>query len=201
MYDYIEGDVTELNPSYVILDNQGIGYFIHVSLNTYTAISQNQELSTSKRCKIYVYQIVREDALMLYGFSDTKEREVFKHLVSVSGVGANTGRMILSSLSPQHLTQAVVDGDVNQLKKIKGIGAKSAQRIIVELKDKLKQSSGEESGEFMPAPNNTTKNEAFSALVTLGFSKGGAEKVIDQILTHQKDVSVEDLVKEALKRL
>ncbi len=200
MYEYIEGVISELNPSFMIINNQGIGYFVNISLNTYTFCSNEYVERENQKIRIYIHQIVREDAHLLYGFHDKNEREVFRQLITVSGIGANTARMILSSQTPAQLQEAVANGDVNQLKSIKGIGAKSAQRIIVDLKDKLtKDISG--TGEFFTARDNTIKEEAFSALVTLGFSKKGVEKVLDNILSQNKNISVENLVKEALKKL
>jgi Holliday junction DNA helicase RuvA len=199
MYEYISGTIEELNPSYLILRNQGIGYFIHISLTTYTYLSRHQEISSENVCKIYIYQIVREDALLLYGFYDLKERDMFKQLIGVSGIGANTSRLILSSLTPEQLAQSVGSEDVNQLKKIKGIGAKSAQRIIIDLKDKI--GKPDEKQTMTETHESTVKDEALSALLTLGFSKKGADTVLDHILSDEKQLSVEELVKEALKRL
>lgn len=195
MYDFLEGDIVEMNPSYLVLCNNGIGYFIHISLSTYSKISKE------KRIKLYIRQIIKEDAHMLFGFSDKHERVVFSELISVSGIGANTARMILSSLNPDEVIQAIVQADINVLKKVKGIGVKSAQRMVIELKDKLgKGSQGEEI--FIPS-DNTTREDALSALVTLGFPKKNVQKVVDGIITGSKGdvLSVEQLVKEALKKL
>jgi Holliday junction DNA helicase RuvA len=200
MYEYIEGLISELNPSFMVINNQGIGYFVNISLNTYTFLSNEQNERKNQMIKIYIHQIIREDAHLLYGFYDKKEREVFRQLITVSGIGANTARMILSSHTPEQLQEAVANGDVNQLKSIKGIGAKSAQRIIVDLKDKLTKDMLL-TDEFFAAQDNTIKEEAFSALVTLGFSKKGVEKVLDNIISQDKNISVEILVKEALKKL
>ena len=131
MYDFISGDITERTPTFVVLETGSIGYFINISLNTYTQLSEHN------RCQLYIHQIVREDALILYGFFDKTEREVFRQLISVSGVGANTARLILSSLSPADIERAINEGNVGILQSVKGIGAKSAQRIIVDLKGKI----------------------------------------------------------------
>ncbi len=200
MYEYIEGLISELNPSFMVINNQGIGYFVNISLNTYTFLSNEHNDQNNQMIRIYIHQIIREDAHLLYGFYDKKEREVFRQLITVSGIGANTARMILSSHTPEQLQEAVANGDVNQLKSIKGIGAKSAQRIIVDLKDKLTKDMLL-TDEFFAAQDNTIKEEAFSALVTLGFSKKGVEKVLDNIISQDKHISVEILVKEALKKL
>jgi len=193
MLEFIKGEIIETTPAYVVLRNNGLGYFINISLNTYSGISEKTE------CLLYVHEIVREDAYMLYGFADKKERELFRSLISVSGVGSNTARMMLSSLSPEELKAAIVQERVNVLKGIKGIGAKSAQRIIVDLKDKLeKEHTGQE---IISAPDNTSKEEALSALVTLGFPKKNVEKVLDNLTGQEPDLNVESLVKQALKKL
>lgn len=199
MYEYFQGKIKELNPSFVVLDIGGIGYFINISLFTYTHFSgttsdQNDQL-------IYVHQIVREDALLLYGFANPKEREIFRQLLSVSGVGANTARLILSSMSPDEIIQSVRTENVNALKSVKGIGAKSAQRIIVDLKDKIGFEESQEIDEIVPHDYNTIRNEALSAMITLGFSKRQSETVIEKVLKEIPEASVEDLVKNALKRL
>ncbi|HKL38556.1 MAG TPA: Holliday junction branch migration protein RuvA, partial [Bacteroidales bacterium] len=193
MLEFIKGEIIETTPAYVVLRNNGLGYFINISLNTYSGISEKTE------CLLYVHEIVREDAYMLYGFADKKERELFRSLISVSGVGSNTARMMLSSLSPEELKAAIVQERVNVLKGIKGIGAKSAQRIIVDLKDKLeKEHTGEE---IISTPDNTSKEEALSALVTLGFPKKNVEKVLENLTGQEPDLNVEALVKQALKKL
>ena len=199
MFEYIKGEIKTLNPSFIVMETGGIGYFINISLHTYSKFHEIQGKNSID--KIYIHQIIREDAQLLYGFFDYTERDIFTLLLSVSGVGANTARMILSSLTPEDIKKAVSEGDVNTLKNIKGIGAKSAQRIIVDLKDKILKTTEEKSGEIMAPAGNTIKNEALTALVTLGFSKSAAEKTIEKILTENKDMSVEALVKEGLKRL
>jgi Holliday junction DNA helicase RuvA len=199
MYEYIRGEITESTPAYIILDNQGIGYFINISLYTYNQLI-NDTKSNNQSVKLYIHEVIREDAHLLYGFYNNTEREIFKLLLTVSGIGANTTRVILSSLTPDELKQAVVAGNVETLKGIKGIGAKSAQRIIVDLKDKITKENVV-AEEIMVSQNNTIKDEAFSALITLGFSKNNIDKVINVILSENQNIPVEDLVKEALKRL
>lgn len=193
MLEFIKGEIVESTPAYVVIQNHGLGYFINISLNTYSGISEQKE------CLLYIHENVREDAYMLYGFADKKERELFRSLISVSGVGSNTASMMLSSLSPEELKAAIVHERVNVLKGIKGIGAKSAQRIIVDLKDKLeKDHTGEE---IISTPDNTSKEEALSALVTLGFPKKNVEKVLDNLTSKEPELNVESMVKQALKKL
>ena len=193
MYEYIEGKIDELNPAYVILDSNGIGYFISISLTTYS------QIQSQKNIRLMTHLVVREDAHLLYGFYSKIERDVFRQLISVSGVGANTARMMLSSLTPSEIQQAIVSANVSQLKNIKGIGTKTAERIIVDLKNKLgTEANGEE---IFFTKDNRTRDEALSALVMLGFSKTAVEKVVNKLLTENKDIVVEDLVKKALKVL
>jgi len=200
MYDYLSGKLVELTPAYAVIECAGAGYFINISLNTYSKLSEPSSGSPlNKDCKLYVHQVVREDALVLFGFEDKQEREIFLLLITVSGIGANIARMILSSLSTKEIRKAIRDSDVNLLKSIKGIGTKSAQRIIVDLKDKLgKVETGDE---IFTDKSNIIKEESLSALVMLGFSKGVVEKVIDSILATEKDIPVEELIKKALKKL
>lgn len=193
MIEYISGNIIELNPAHAVLDLNGIGYYISISLNTYTA------LSGKKTVKLYIHEAIREDAHNLYGFYDLDERELFRNLISVSGVGANTGIVFLSSLSPAELKTAIVSGDVNRLKSVKGIGLKTAQRLIVELKEKL--SKGPANAEIFMSSNNTNREEALSALQTLGFAKKAAEKALDAALKANPGSSVEELIKVALKQM
>ncbi|HON18813.1 MAG TPA: Holliday junction branch migration protein RuvA [Salinivirgaceae bacterium] len=197
MFDYIKGEVVELNPTYVVLECRGIGYFIHISLNTFTGL-QNQAPSV-KEMKIFIQTIIREDAHLLYGFLTTEERTLFRQLISVSGIGANTARMILSSMSPTELVAAISGGDITSLKNVKGIGLKTAQRIIVELKDKI--STETVSDHFFVTPNNTIQQEALSALVMLGFPKKSVEKVVADLIKERPKITVEELIKNALKIL
>ncbi|KPK82974.1 MAG: ATP-dependent DNA helicase RuvA [Bacteroides sp. SM23_62_1] len=193
MYDYIEGKLVEKNPTFVIIEVAQIGYFINISLNTYTSIPEQEH------CRLYIHQIIREDAILFFGFYDKRERELFRQLISVSGIGANTARLILSALSPVDIYQAINEGNVFLLKSIKGIGIKSAQRIIVDLKGKIGRE--DEMEEIFRTESNTIHEESLSALVHLGFTKSAVDKVIRQILADNKDLTVEEVVKEALKRL
>lgn len=193
MYEFISGEIKEIFPTYIVLENSGIGYFIQISVNTYSQITGKEN------CKLYINEVIREDAHQLYGFYKKEEREIFLHLISVSGVGANTARMMLSSLQPTEIQNAIIQGDVNLLKSIKGIGAKSAQRIIVDLRDKVGKIDSQE--QIIDSLNNTIKDEALSALVMLGFPKVKVDKLINNILKEQQGLTVEDLVKESLKRI
>ena len=193
MYEFIRGTVVELNPASIIIESGGIGYFVNISLITYT------KLNGKKEVKLLTHQIVREDAHILYGFADKNERDLFRSLILVNGVGANTAIMLLSSLSTDEIIAAVTTENVTVLKGIKGIGIKTAQRIIIDLKDKLGKLS--DSTQFLLAADNTIQNEALSALVMLGFVKRDADKVISAILKEQPNASVESVIKQALKRL
>ena len=191
MYEFIEGEFVEKSPAHLIVKAAHLAYYIHISVFTYSQVSSQ----TSGR--IYLHFVVREDAQMLYGFSSREERQIFKSLISVSGVGANTSRLILSSLSPEEVTQAILAGNVAVLQGIKGIGAKSAQRIIVDLKDKVGKGAGID--ELFFSQDNTSREEALSALVALGFPKKTVEKILTRILSEQPELSVEEIVKAALK--
>ena len=194
MISFIEGNIEEKNPAFLVVNCQGVGYLIHISLHTFDA------LPATGQVRIHTVQVIREDAHTLYGFADLEERELFKHLITVNGVGPNTARMILSSMSPGDIKAAIVGNNISMLQSIKGIGAKSAQRIIVDLKDRLEK-EGVFSGENLAFANNTIQQEALSALVMLGFAKNTAQKAITAILKKHKDtaISAEQLVKEALK--
>ncbi|GAB3933256.1 Holliday junction branch migration protein RuvA [Mucilaginibacter myungsuensis] len=194
MYAYIDGKLAFKSPAYVVIDAGGVGYHINISLNTYS------QLGDSEKCKLFTWLHVKEDAHTLYGFIDEGERRLFLHLISVSGIGANTGRMILSSITPQEIQAAIIGGNVAQIQRIKGIGPKSAQRLILELQDKLKK-DGPDTLIAMPS-NVTAKDEALSALVMLGFARNAAEKVLDQELNRNGGtLTVEQLIKSALKSL
>jgi len=194
MYEYIEGKLADLNPDHAVIDTGGVGYFINISVNTFSALKGLPE------CRLFIHHIVREDAQLLYGFDSEEERMIFRALIAVSGIGANTARLVLSSMTPGEFVMAMSTEDVNALQKIKGIGAKSAQRMIVELKDKV--SKLEISGENVATVHNTSQNEALSALTALGFSKAVAEKAVQRVLkVAERDASVETIVKEALKIL
>lgn len=193
MIDYITGSVTELNPALVVVECNSIGYSINISLTTYA------DLEKSEKCTVYIHEAIREDAWVLYGFSGRDERALFRQLITVSGVGANTARMMLSSLKPSELSGAITGADVNALKAIKGIGLKTAQRIIVDLKDKIGKPSA--SGEIITFSDNTAREEALSALVMLGFAKSAVAKILDTIVRQDKTLTVEDMIKRALKNL
>jgi len=193
MYEYIKAKLVELNPAYAVMDAGGIGYFINISLNTYSSLKEDSESI------LFIHQVVREDAHLLYGFSEKAERELFRLLISVSGIGSNTARMMLSSLSIKELKNAILTGNVNILKSIKGIGLKTAQRIIIDLKDKIVKSVSE--SDIFDDQSNTKRDEALSALVMLGFNKLAVEKNLDKMILEEANLSVEEMIKLALKRL
>ena len=192
MIEYLKGRLVSKSPAYIVIETTGIAYYVNISLQTYSKI-QDQE-----QCKVYTHLSIKEDAHTLYGFYDEEERALFRQLISVSGVGASTARMILSSLNSNELQQAITSGNASLLQSIKGIGAKSAMRIIVDLKDKLKK---EDLHMLSSSVNNTAKNEALSALITLGFARSSMEKVLDKTMKDDPDMSVELLIKNALKSL
>ena len=193
MYAFISGKIAEITPAYAIVDNNGIGYFINITLNTFTAIGEQQQV------RLYTHLQVLEDAHNLFGFYTAKERDMFEMLICVSGVGCNTARLILSSLTVNELSTAIANEETKVIQNVKGIGSKTAQRIVVDLKDKVKKTDFE--AENLPVINNTNKDEALSALVILGFSKIATGKVLDKLLKQQPDASVEVLIREALKML
>lgn len=193
MYEYIKGAVAALKPSHIVVEANSVGYFVHISLHTYT------ELQGKETIKIYVHQVVREDAHLLYGFSTESERELFRMLISVSGIGSNTAIMMFSSLSPDEVRNAILNENINLLKSIKGIGIKTAQRVIIDLKDKVGKTPASE--QIISSTDNTLRNEALSALIMLGFAKKPAEKELDRILTANPKQSVESVIKQALKSL
>lgn len=194
MYDYIKGNVAELTPTYVVLDNHGVGYMINISLNSFNALQHQEDV-----VKVYVYEAIREDAHLLYGFTERRERELFLLLISVSGVGANTARMILSSLTPSDLEQTIASENVGILKSVKGIGAKTAERIIVDLKDKIKLSTDT----LLDKSQVTSEvfDEAVSALVMLGFTKQMSQKALKKLFTAEPTITVEQAIKKALKMM
>ncbi|MBG15023.1 MAG: Holliday junction branch migration protein RuvA [Crocinitomicaceae bacterium] len=194
MITHIDGILEEKNPAYVIIDVNGIGYLLYITLNTYS------EVPEKGRVRLLTQFVVREDAQLLYGFSSDQERKMFKALINVSGVGASTAMLILSSLKPEELVSAILTEDVELLKKIKGIGSKSAQRIIIDLKDKV--SKFDIKHQISHSQDNTIKNEALSALAVLGVEKKKAEKIIDTILNKgEMEITVESLIKKTLKSL
>lgn len=200
MIEYIKGDLTELTPATAVIECHGVGYLANISLNTYTAI---QNLS---QAKLYIYEAIREDAYILYGFATKRERELFLLLISVSGIGGNTARTILSALTPNELCEVIGSGNDKLLKMVKGIGGKTAQRIIVELRDKITATEGDST----PQSTNTalftdTSNEilesAVAALNMLGYTAAASQKVIKSIIKEQPGITVETAIKEALRRL
>lgn len=193
MIDYIKGQVAELTPTSVTIESYGIGYFINISLNTYSA------LENLKEAKLFIYESIREDAHQLFGFFDNRERLIFTHLISVSGVGASTARVMLSSMNPNELVAIISAGNADLLKTVKGIGLKTAQRIIVELKDKLKTEGADMLQ--ISAVTNPSGDEAIAALVMLGFSQPASQKVVGKILKEKPDSKVEEIIKTALKML
>lgn len=205
MIEYIRGEVAELTPALAVIDAGGVGYALNISLNTYTAIQGKKD------AKLYVHENLvtgsRDDSYTLYGFATKQERELYRMLITVSGVGANTARMMLSSLSPSELCNAIANGNEKLIKSVKGIGLKTAQRIIVDLKDKivstgiadeLHVSANKTAG---PQVDSSVRDEAVSALTMLGFSPAPSAKVVTQIMSEQPSLPVEMVVKEALKRI
>ena len=195
MYEFIEGQLVDLDPISATVQTGGIGYLVNISLNTFTSLQPH--LGADTLCKLYLHHVVREDAQLFYGFSEKQERLFFRLLISVSGVGAGTARMILSSLSVAELQKAITESNAGVLKNVKGIGLKTAQRIIVDLKDKIGAAVSAE--DKFSVVYNTSKEEALSALVNLGFTKASVEKVLDKIIAAKPSASVEDMIKEALK--
>ncbi len=193
MITHIRGRLVEKNPTSVVIDCSGVGYELHISLNTYSLIG------TDETIELYTHLQVKEDSHTLYGFAQKVEREVFRLLITVSGIGANTARTILSSLTSEELRGAIATENVSKIQSVKGIGAKTAQRLIIELKDKILKIY--EFDEVFPQMDNTVKEEALSALEVLGFSRKQAEKVVDTILSENRELGVEAVIKIALKKL
>ncbi len=200
MIEYVRGELTEVEPAYAVVECNGVGYGLNISLNTFSAIQGKGS------CKLYVYESIREDAYVLYGFVSKEERELFLLLISVSGIGGNTARMMLSALSAKELVNAISAEDANALKNVKGIGLKTAQRIIVELKDKIKNIGLLPDGNVAATRSSTTVNskvaeEAVAALTMLGFAPTPSQKAVNSILKSDPEASVETVVKTALKML
>jgi len=193
MITHIQGKLVEKNPTDVVIDCNGVGYLLNISLHTYSQIPDQEAL------KLYTHLQVREDSHTLFGFASLAEREVFRLLISVSGIGANTARTMLSSLTPKQIREGIATEDVALIQSIKGIGAKTAQRVIIDLKDKILKIY--DIDEVSVKESNTNKDEALSALEVLGFAKKQAEKVIDKIVAQQPDANVETIIKLALKNL
>ena len=196
MYEYITGRLAEVAPAYAVVEAGGIGYFINISLQTYS------EIENSENTTLYLHYIVREDAHILYGFATKAERELFRLLIGVSGVGGNTARMIQSTYSPSELRNIIGTGNAVLLKNVKGLGLKTAQKIIVELSGKMVELKGDEKGaRDIVTPDNETFSEALSALVMLGFQKSASEKVLKKLFKESPDMRVEEAVRLALKQL
>ncbi|KAA6301894.1 MAG: Holliday junction ATP-dependent DNA helicase RuvA [Candidatus Ordinivivax streblomastigis] len=195
MLDYLKGEIAELTPTSVVIEVGGLGYTASISLNTYSA------LTSSKDCKLYVYEAIREDAHQLFGFIEKRERELFLHLISVSGVGANTARMMLSSLAVYELEGIISSGNSSALKTVKGIGSKTAERIIIDLKDKVKPGVSSSAESLATVVQSETAQEAVSALVMLGFNQPASQKVVGKLVKDNPDLIVEQIIKGALKLL
>lgn len=203
MIEYIKGEITDITPATVTIETRsGVAYLLHISLNTYTAIQNKSNIL------IYVHEAIREDAWVLFGFASKEERELFLLLITVSGIGGNTARMILSALSPSELCDVIATGNDKLLKTVKGIGLKTAQRIIVDLKDKIKSQTGSgitaptaEGANFNILKSNTIQNEAVKALTMLGFPPAASNKVVGAIIQEEPAIPVEQVIKLALKRL
>jgi len=191
MYEFIKGTISGLSPAGVVIETGGIGYFLHISVNTYSRINGNEH------SKLFLHEVVREDAHLLYGFADKDERDFFRMLIAVNGIGAAIAIMMLSSYLPDDLRNAILTENVNLLKGIKGIGAKTAQRVIIELKDKV--GKGGASDKVFKTGDSVVRNEALSALEMLGFNKKAVENSLDQIIAAQPGLTVEQLLKIALK--
>lgn len=195
MYDYLRGQIAELTPTSVVIECGGVGYDASISLQTYESLSGKTE------GKIYVYHYVREDDQQFYGFATKDERELFKLIISVNGVGVGTARMMLSSLSDEEIRNAIIGEDVNKIKSVKGVGIKVAQRIILDLKDKIVKGAGSSPTLITNNTNSAVVEEATTALIMLGFSKQNVNKVLHALVKSKPSISVEELIKEALKKL
>ncbi|MFO7575367.1 MAG: Holliday junction branch migration protein RuvA [Bacteroidales bacterium] len=193
MIEYLKGKITELNPAYLVIETAGVGYFVSISLNTYSQLESGSDVT------LPVHEVIREDARQLYGFAGRSERELFRLLITVNGVGPNTARMMLSSLKPAEIEIAISDSNVHLLKSIKGIGLKTAERIIVDLRDKTGKVS--QASDILTLKDNTMREEALSALMMLGFVRSATVKVIDKLLTENQNLTVEELIKQALRNL
>ncbi|RKS55945.1 Holliday junction DNA helicase subunit RuvA [Gillisia mitskevichiae] len=195
MIHHLRGQLIEKNPTHVVVECNGVGYFLHISLHTFALLR-----NASEAISIFTHLQVKEDSQTLFGFMEKSERELFRLLISVSGIGASIARTMLSSLDPKQIMDAIASGDVSTIQSIKGIGAKTAQRVILDLKDKVLKVFGE--GEIFVSQSNTNKEEALSALETLGFARKSAEKVVDRIMKEAtEDPTVETIIKLALKNL
>ena len=193
MITHIQRRLVEKNPTDVVVEASGIGYLLNISLHTYSKIPDSENV------KLFTHLQVREDAHTLFGFVEKIEREVFRLLISVSGIGASIARTMLSSMSPQQVTEAIASGDVATIQSVKGIGAKTAQRVIIDLKDKILKAY--DMDEVSISQNNTNKNEALSALDVLGFTRKQTERLVDKIINAQPEIAIEEIIKQALKNL
>ena len=196
MFDYVKGKIAEITPTDIVIECGGIGFHAAISLQTFSKLENSQE------AKLYLHHILREDEEMFYGFADKDERELFRLIIAVSGIGVGTARMMLSSLSCEEIRHAILTEDVNRIKSIKGIGIKSAQRLIIDLKDKIVKGEGTASNEVLfGTPDSSIANEAITALVMLGFAKPAVSKVVNSILKEQPGATIENLIKLSLKKL
>jgi holliday junction DNA helicase RuvA len=195
MIEYIKGELDELTPAQAVIDCNGVGYALNISLNTYSAIQGKTTV------KLYVYEVIREDAYVLYGFANRQERELFLLLISVSGIGGNTARMILSAFSSAELSNIIISENSNILKQVKGIGLKTAQRVIIDLKDKIKLTGDAASQSALAVGNSEVQEEAAAALTMLGFTSSASQRVVSNILRENPAEKVENVIKLALKQL
>lgn len=195
MIDYIKGQIIELSPTEVTLETYGIGYRILISLQTYEGLNGRKDTT------VYIHHYLREDEELYYGFATKDERELFRLLIGVSGIGASTARMMLSSLNADEIRNAILAEDINKIKSIKGIGLKSAQRLILELKDKVVKGAGTDNGALFSSSSNASTDEAVTALVMLGFTKANVTKAVTAVLKDNPGASLEEIIKQSLKRL
>ena len=195
MIEYIKGSLVEITPTEMVLECHGIGYKMLISLQTYEALNNMSETT------VYIHHYLREDEELYYGFASKDERELFRLLIGVSGIGASTARMMLSSLTSDEIRNAIIAEDINKIKSIKGIGLKSAQRLILELKDKIVKGSGQDNSTLFSPTSNAVSEEAATALVMLGFTKANVNKAIAAVLKEKPSASLEEIIKLALKRL
>ena len=193
MITHLKGKLVEKNPTYVIVECAGVGYFLNISLHTFSLLQDEENI------QLYTHLQVREDSHTLFGFAERTEREIFRLLISVSGIGSSTARTMLSSMTPDQVRDAIAGADVVSIQAIKGIGAKTAQRVILDLKDKVLKVY--DMGEVSTQSNNTTKEEALSALEVLGFNRRQSERVVDKVINQDPSLSVEDVIKKALNNL
>ena len=195
MIDYIKGKIIELTPTYTVVECCGIGYMIQISLQTFSALEHKSDAT------VYIHHYLREDDEQFYGFSGKEERELFRLLIGVSGIGVSTAQMMLSSLSSDEIRNAIISEDINRIKSVKGIGLKTAQRLILELKDKVVKGTGSSTSSLFSAGTNAIAEEAATALVLLGFTKANVNKAISAVLKEEPGANIEQIIKLALKKL